>query len=116
MDVRRIVPNLVCADVQRTKRFYTDLVGLDPRMDQGWVVGLASADNPTAQLQLFTGDATASVVPDVSIEVADVDALHTAASERGLRIVHPLTDEPWRVRRFFVEDPDGHVVNVLTHR
>jgi hypothetical protein len=33
----------------------------------------------------------------------------------GMRIVYPLTDEPWGVRRFFVEDPDGHIVNVLAH-
>ena len=37
------------------------------------------------------------------------------AEERGAEIVHPLTDEPWGVRRFFVRDPDGHVVNVLEH-
>jgi hypothetical protein len=38
---------------------------------------------------------------------------------RGLQtsaIVHPLTDEPWGVRRFFVRDPTGVVVNVLGHR
>jgi hypothetical protein len=29
--------------------------------------------------------------------------------------VHPLTDEPWRVRRFFARDPNGVVVNVLSH-
>ena len=29
--------------------------------------------------------------------------------------VHPLTDEPWGVRRSFVRDPAGHVVNVLVH-
>jgi uncharacterized glyoxalase superfamily protein PhnB len=34
---------------------------------------------------------------------------------RGLRVVYPLTIEPWGVRRFFVEDPSGTVVNVLAH-
>jgi len=33
----------------------------------------------------------------------------------GAQIVHPLTDEPWGVRRFFVRDPDGNIVNVLAH-
>lgn len=116
MDVRRIVPNLACTDVREAARFYTGVIGLDSRMDQGWVVGLGSPDNPTAQLQLFTHDASAPVIPDVSIEVGDVDRVHAAAAERGLRIVHPLTDEPWGVRRFFVEDPAGHVINLLTHR
>jgi len=56
------------------------------------------------------------VVPVASIEVDDVDAAYALAVERGAEIVHPLTDEPWGVRRFFVRDPDGHVLNVLSHR
>lgn len=35
--------------------------------------------------------------------------------ERGLKIVYPLTNEPWGVRRFFVADPNGVVVNVMCH-
>jgi predicted enzyme related to lactoylglutathione lyase len=56
------------------------------------------------------------VNPSVSIEVDDVDAAHQAALDAGLDIVHPLTDEPWGVRRFFFADPAGNVVNVLSHR
>jgi len=47
--------------------------------------------------------------------VDDVDAVHAEAIRRGLDVVHPLTDEPWGVRRFFVRDPNGHVVNILSH-
>ena len=64
----------------------------------------------------MTRDASAPVVPAVSVQVDDVDAAHATALREGAEIVHPLTDEPWGVRRFFVRDPDGHVVNVLGHR
>jgi len=40
-------------------------------------------------------DASAPVVPQLTVEVADVDAVHAQAVRRGLAIVHPLTDEPW---------------------
>jgi uncharacterized glyoxalase superfamily protein PhnB len=63
----------------------------------------------------MTQDAGSPVQPDVSIEVDDVDAMHAAAQRLGYEIVHPLTDEPWGVRRFFVRDPTGRVVNVLSH-
>ena len=36
--------------------------------------------------------------------------------DNGAEIVHPLQDEEWGVRRFFVRDPNGRVVNVLSHR
>nr|WP_261575005.1 VOC family protein [Frankia gtarii] len=54
-------------------------------------------------------------VPAVSVEVDDIDTAHAAALAVGAGIVHPLTDEPWGVRRFFVRDPDGNIVNVLGH-
>lgn len=82
----------------------------------GWVVNLVSPLNPTAQVILMTRDATAPVQPQMSIEVADVDAVHREAVARGDEIVHPLTDEPCGVRRFFVRDPNGVVVNVVGHR
>jgi catechol 2,3-dioxygenase-like lactoylglutathione lyase family enzyme len=34
----------------------------------------------------------------------------------GLPIVYPVTDEPWGVRRFFVADPNGVIINILSHR
>ncbi len=85
-------------------------------MDQGWIVTFADAERPELQVSLLSHDATASEVPDVSIEVDNVDAAHAAVLDAGAEIVHPLTDEPWGVRRFFVRDPDGHVLNVLAHR
>jgi SdpI/YfhL protein family len=37
------------------------------------------------------------------------------AVSHGLNIVYPLTNEPWGVRRFFVTDPNGIVINVMCH-
>jgi uncharacterized glyoxalase superfamily protein PhnB len=51
----------------------------------------------------------------VSIEVDDVDAAYETAVAAGLKIVHPLSDEAWGVRRFFFADPSGNVINVLSH-
>ena len=30
-------------------------------------------------------------------------------------IAYPLADEPWGVRRFFVRDPFGKLVNIVSH-
>ena len=34
----------------------------------------------------------------------------------GFAIEHGPADEPWGVRRFFVRDPFGRLVNILSHR
>jgi uncharacterized glyoxalase superfamily protein PhnB len=52
---------------------------------------------------------------ELGIEVEDVDAVHAKAVDGGFEIVHPLSDEPWGVRRFFVRDPNGAVINVMQH-
>jgi predicted enzyme related to lactoylglutathione lyase len=114
--VVRIVPSIRSERLAESRALSCDVLGLEIAMDLGWIVQLASPGNPTAQLGVMADDASASVHPDVSIEVADVDAVHARAVEQGAEIVHPLTDEPWGVRRFFVRDPNGAVVNVLSHR
>lgn len=115
MGVRRVMPDLHVEDAQAGHAFYAQVLGLEPVMDLGWIVTYADQDNRSAQISVMTQDAGAPVRPDVSVEVDDVDAAYAAATERGDEIVHPLTDEPWGVRRFFVRAPSGHVLNVLTH-
>jgi catechol 2,3-dioxygenase-like lactoylglutathione lyase family enzyme len=113
--IRRVVPDVRCEDIGESSAFY-GLLGFEQVMNLGWVVTLASPGNPTAQITLMGPDATAAVQPDFSIEVDDVDAVHAAMVARGADIVHPLQDEEWGVRRFFVRDPSGRVVNVVSHQ
>lgn len=116
MQIRRVVPDVSAQDLDASRAFYRDYLGFDLAMDMGWVLNFVAPHNPTAQVIVMTEDATAPVQPDMSIEVEDVDLLHERARELGHEIVHPLTDEPWGVRRFFVRDPNGTIVNVLSHR
>jgi predicted enzyme related to lactoylglutathione lyase len=118
MSIRRIVPNIVSPHPELCRDFYADFLGLRVAMDLGWIVTYVSPDNPTAQLSILRGEppTVADRTVSLSIEVADVDSAYREAVARGYSIVHPLTDEPWGVRRFHVTDPNGVVVNVLCHR
>lgn len=115
--IRRVVPNIRAPDMAASRAFYSEFLGLNAVMDLGWIVTYASPTNPTAQISISPGDALEGeqMRPYVSIEVSDVDAMHAAAVDRGYEIVRPLTDEPWGVRRFFVVEPGGLVVNILGH-
>ncbi|MEU8570553.1 VOC family protein [Streptomyces pathocidini] len=116
MVVRRVMPIIHAEAPQGRSREFYGLLGLEEVMNQGWIMTLASPSAPTAQVSFMTSDKTAPVNPDFSVEVDDVDAVHAAVRESGAEIVHPLCDEEWGVRRFFVRDPNGRVVNVLSHR
>ena len=115
MTIHRVVPDISSEALGQSRQFYQRL-GLVEVMNLGWVITLASPTHPTAQVTLMGPDATAAIQPDVTIEVDDVDAMHAAMVEGGAKIAHPLQDESWGVRRFFVIDPNGRVINVVAHR
>ena len=115
--INRIHPYADGDDLRASGDFYVSLFGLEVAMDHP-VLGLRSPDNPTAQL-IIPARGMESPQPRFGIDVGEpesVDATHAEAVRRGARVVYPLTDEPWGVQRFFVQDPSGTVVNVLAHR
>ncbi len=114
--VTRIIPYADGADTAASRGFYVEVLGLEVAMRDP-VLGLRSPDNPTAQV-LVLPPGMESPQPRFGVDLGSpeaVDAAHAEALRRGLRVVYPLTEEPWGVRRFFVEDPGGTVVNVLAH-
>ncbi|WP_369169668.1 VOC family protein [Streptomyces sp. R28] len=118
MTIRRIVPDVHVGSqaAMQTNRDFYGLLGFEEVMHMGWVMTMASPANPTAQISFFTEERTAPVVPDLSVEVEDVDAVYAQVTASGAEVVRELRDEEWGVRRFFVRDPNGRVVNVLTHQ
>lgn len=115
MRVHQIIADLPVADLASAAGFYTDYLGLSvEEFNLGWAARYTSPDTG-AHLQLVTHDATAPANPIVSVKVDDVDAAYTETQRRGYEIVHPLRDEAWGVRRFFVRAPDGNVLNIVQH-
>jgi predicted enzyme related to lactoylglutathione lyase len=115
MSIRRVVPNIKAHQYEESRTFYTHVLGLDLAMDLGWIMTFVSPDTPTAQISVLTADPS-GLHPDMSVEVTDIDTLYTTAVAAGLDIVYPMTDEPWGVRRFFVSDPNGMIVNIVSHQ
>jgi catechol 2,3-dioxygenase-like lactoylglutathione lyase family enzyme len=116
MTVRRIVANLAAEDPARVKSFYEGLLDLKVVMDHGWILTLASAASQTPQLSIASEGGSGTPVPDLSIEVDDVDQIYRRAVAAEVEIVYGITDEPWGVRRFYLRDPLGRLVNILSHK
>lgn len=96
--------------------FYCDVLGLDRLMDLGFITTWgATGQSAPPQVSVASEGGAGAPVPDISVEVDDLDDVHRRAVERGYDIPYPLTNEPWGVRRFMVRDPFGKLVNVLTH-
>jgi predicted enzyme related to lactoylglutathione lyase len=115
MRVTSVHANLRVPDIPSARAFYAEYLGLGVEtIGMDWVTRFSSPETG-AGVQLLTHDATAPEDPVASLKVDDVEAALDEARQRGYEIVHPLTTEPWGVRRFFVRAPDGNVLNIAQH-
>jgi len=114
MAVKRIKPNIRSDRFEESRAFYGDVIGLQEDGSLDWILFFGT-DQREVQLSVMALDIKAHVHADVSIEVDDVDVVHDRAVTAGAEIVYPLTDEDWGLRRFFVRDPNGTVINVTQH-
>ena len=115
MKVKRIVANIATEDIAKAKRFYHDILGLDVLMDHGWLVTYGSTEKMTVQVGVASEGGSGTPVPDLSIEVDDVEEALARIRKAKIKIEYGPADEPWNVRRFFVRDPFGKLVNILMH-
>jgi catechol 2,3-dioxygenase-like lactoylglutathione lyase family enzyme len=113
--VKRIVANIACAHLESAKSFYGNILGMEVAMDLGWIVTFATNATTTPQVSFATTGGSGTAVPDLSIEVDNLDEVHGRMVEAGIGIEYGPAAEPWGVRRFYVRDPFGRLVNILTH-
>ena len=85
MNIKRVVPDIKSQHLAESRTFYVDFLGFEMAMDMGFVMTFVSPSNPTAQITVMKYDGGSTVMPDVSVEVSDVDEVHTRAVERERR-------------------------------
>ncbi|WP_426388974.1 VOC family protein [Variovorax sp. R-27] len=115
MKVKRLVANFATPEPARAAVFYKDILGLDLLMDHGWIQTYGSQTEMTLQVSFASEGGSGTPVPDLSIEVDDIDTAFERMKAAGFAIEYGPADEPWGVRRFYVRDPFGKLVNILAH-
>jgi catechol 2,3-dioxygenase-like lactoylglutathione lyase family enzyme len=115
MTVKRIVANIAHPCPEEAKAFYRDVLGMDVAMDMGWIIAFMSDANAAAQVTVASEGGSGTPVPDLSIEVDDLEEVLDRVSKAGFGIEYGPASEPWGVRRFYVRDPFGRLLNILTH-
>lgn len=115
MQVRRIVANIASPDLEKAAAFYRDILGLDILMDHGWIVTFGNQARMTVQLSIASEGGAGTPVPDLSIEVDDIAEAENRVRAAGIVPEYGPVNESWGVRRFFVRDPFGRLLNILSH-
>ncbi|WP_010089866.1 VOC family protein [Burkholderia ubonensis] len=115
MKVKRIVANIDTQSIDDARHFYQRIFGLDLLMDHGWIATYGNAEQMSVQISFASQGGAGTPTPDLSIEVDDLDEALARVRAAGIPVEYGPADEPWGVRRFFVRDPFGKLVNVLAH-
>ena len=115
MHVKRIVANIAAENVAAARRFYQDILGLDLLMDHGWIATYGSSQKMSVQVSIASEGGSDTPVPDLSIEVDDLDTALQRMKKAKVAIEYGPASEPWGVRRFYVRDPFGQLINILMH-
>jgi catechol 2,3-dioxygenase-like lactoylglutathione lyase family enzyme len=108
MNITRAIPEIRSTNVDKTVRFYTELIGFDIRTDNGRVVSFASATRDGVEV-ILNADGSA-LPPGFTVEVAtehQVNELFELAAPANVRVIEPLGDA-----RFSVLDPSGRRVTI----
>ncbi len=100
-----------------SREFYENFLGLKLAMDMQWIMTFVSETNPTAQISIVRSEHPVNINQGItlSVEVEDIDQLYEKAKSLPYEITYEITNEPWGVRRFFVRDPNGVIVNIMSH-
>jgi catechol 2,3-dioxygenase-like lactoylglutathione lyase family enzyme len=113
---------IVSADVERSRRFYTDVLGGETLLQgqpvivalaNSWIIinvgGPPTDDKPTVTLQAPRDPDHVSSF--LNIRVADIHRVYEQWSARGAQFLTPPTDRG-RELRCYIRDPDGHLIEV----
>lgn len=115
MKVRRIVSNTGTPDLDEAAAFYGGILGLELIMDHGWFRTYGSDEQMTVQVGFGSEGGSGTPVPDLSIEVDDLEEALRRVGKANIPIEYGPASETWGVRRFYVRDPFGRLVNILQH-
>lgn len=121
--MKTVMPSLAVADIERSMRFYEEVLGFEPTWalpgpdgkpvhggarhgSAEFMFGTLDWVDPADRDRLGKGVSFYVMVDDAT----DIDAAFAKAKAAGATVVHEPTDQFWGCRDWAVADPDGYVV------
>ena len=118
--LKRLVTTLYVDNLERSKVFYSELLGLSPSFEADWIIQLSSPDNKAIELMLQPK--SHELIPlafqkspqgsSLVFVVDDCEELYKKALSMRLEIIQEPKDEAYGQRRFLTVDPDGLLIDI----
>lgn len=114
MSITGVIPQIRTTDLATTVRFYTETLGLDLEFEyDDFYAGVRAADHVVHLKLVDNPDPSIPVVHDedhfhLYLVTSDAAGKAQDLTAKGVEIVKPVHDTPWKTREFAVRDDQGH--------
>ena len=112
-----LAPQLLVDDLERSIAFYRDHLGFHFDDPWGGFYAIGRRDGFELHLKCAPEDPEErasrreNLHLDAAVGVVGIEELYRQLVERGVSILKPLEPTPWGTLDFYLEDPDGNVLN-----
>jgi catechol 2,3-dioxygenase-like lactoylglutathione lyase family enzyme len=122
MSISRLIPNVCSQNLEASRDFYTQLLGLEVAFESDWYVQVISSTYPQLELGFIRQDH--ELIPPafqarpqgsyLTLVVDNVDAVYAQAQAMHLEVLKPPQDEFYGQRRMLIVDPNGLLLDIST--
>jgi glyoxylase I family protein len=108
LKITKIAVVFLVQNLERTRRFYADALGIDLAQQEGYLLGALPGGT---ELVFFEGEAVRGTSPQIvfGLDEGGIDTAAEALVARGVQLLTPVSEAPggWSVE---FKDPDGHPI------
>ena len=118
----RILANICSDDLEASKAFYTELLGLQVKYDSDWYIQLCCPNQPELEYGIIHKQH--QLVPEeyqttttgmyITFVVDNVDDVYNKALSMNIAILQTPRNEFYGQRRFLVKDPNNCLVDICS--
>jgi catechol 2,3-dioxygenase-like lactoylglutathione lyase family enzyme len=106
LKISKIAVVFMVQDLERTRRFYAEALGLELALQEGYLLGTLAGGT---ELLFFVGEAVRGTSPQIvfGLDEGGIDTAAEALVGRGVQLLTPVSEAPggWSVE---FKDPDEH--------
>jgi catechol 2,3-dioxygenase-like lactoylglutathione lyase family enzyme len=105
---------MVVSDLDRSKRFYTEVLGLTIEVEGDGYLRLAGTGGFHIGMEERPAEQVGGTGIELVIRVDDIDRRYEEMLARGVVFRGPPEDQEWGSRHAWFEDPDGYPISIFT--
>jgi glyoxylase I family protein len=105
---------IVVTDVERSRHFYTEILGLEVTAEGGGYVRLSGNGGFSIGMEQRPPAQVGGRGIEMVVLVDDVDRRYAEMVAKGAVFSGPPADQEWGARHAWLEDPDGYRISIFT--